>query len=178
MNFFEISVYFLWFAIILLICINYFLAKLIVNFLKNLRITKADLHNEELKIGEKVPFFRETDQLGRTVKLIENKEKYILLLFASKTCGMCKDVLSGLHTLSLNEMKVIVVSENDDLIEYHHNNINFIKSRQIYENFNVKTVPTSMILNREQYLLYEFQPISYDGLKIHIDNFFQTKQVI
>ncbi|WP_265324892.1 conjugal transfer protein TraF [Bacillus mycoides] len=129
---------------------------------------------EHLKVGERVPLFREKDELNREVVMGDSKGRYTLLIFAEQDCMYCKEILSNLldakHKYNLRIIVISAVSLNENIKnkEFH-----FIVSKELFKNYMITTVPSIMLVDPSSYLLNKPETMHSHGLKIHLNNYFQ-----
>jgi thioredoxin-related protein len=150
------------------------LTKFIAEFIKKFRISSGTAEYLELKIGEKVPLFREKDQLKRDVVLSKNNGKYTLLLFAQRECIYCKEIISNIGDFTeIFDLRLIVVSEEKLGEEFFQKNIHFITSKMIFKDYMIKSVPTIMLLDPRNHLLTTPKYDHAHGLRIYLGNYFR-----
>lgn len=176
MNFIQISLFVLWFAVILLLVLNLYLTKYIVQFLNSFRITGSQAAKLELTIGAKAPLFREYDQKKREVKLIENNGTYTLLVFASKNCNYCKEIIPGLPLIIKNlDLRIIVISKEPlDYLEKIYDEIHIINSAETFENYFIQTVPSIILVDEKNQISFSKSVTSLFSLTEVLGQYFNT----
>jgi thioredoxin-related protein len=170
-----LSNFVLWCIVILQIIFLCSLTKLVAEFIKKFRISNGKPEFVELKIGEKVPLFREKDQLKREVVLSKDSEEYKLLIFAQKDCIYCKEIISNLKEFKEKfPLELIVISEEKLSDELYDQNIHFLVSKMLFKDYKIRTTPTIMLLDPKNYLLSSPKYTHSHGLKIYLGNFFKA----
>lgn len=175
MDFYEISILLLWVAFIIQSVFIFYISKFVASFLKNIRVTGSKLSGEEMAIGEKIPMFRELDHLQREVKTNEKSGKFTLLVFASNKCMYCKEIVSSLLSISRSfNLRIIIVSK-EKLDVNRSEELHFIQSKTLFENYKIKSVPTILLVDNKNYLVSNMNVYDSHSLTINLEHYFLNK---
>lgn len=120
-------------------------------------------------VGVYAPPFRLKDLSGKEVSLVDFREKYVLLIFESTTCGICTEVrphiIKEYDILKKEKMNIEFISIIKDIedVAVSDSLRKEIKwtilpeyggwSSQIFENYNIKEIPYSILLSRDGKIL-------------------------
>lgn len=174
MSFLTISVIVLWIIIIFQSVLIFYSTKFVAQFLQTFRLSGNQAITENLIVGEEVPLFRERDQLKREIELVSNKGKYTLLLFAGAQCGYCKELIPSLLDIQERfDLRTIVISQ-ENLNQYHSNELSFINSEHLFKSYRIQMVPTMMLIDNKNHLVTYLDVHHSHGLKILLDNYFRN----
>ncbi|MCM3444139.1 redoxin domain-containing protein (plasmid) [Metabacillus halosaccharovorans] len=174
MNFNEVSLFILWFVVILLLLLNCLLAKYIVEFLKSFRITGSQAAKLDLVVGKTAPLFREKDHLNKEIKLVDNDGKNTLLIFASNNCDYCKEIISGLPLITSHlDFRIIVISENkiDNYTDSTFDKIHFVTSKMILDNYFIMSVPSIILVDSKLNITLSKSVDSLHSLTLILGNY-------
>jgi len=170
----ETAIVLLWITVIIEAVLIFYLSKFVSTFLKKLRINnQSELIPDKLKIGEKVPLFREEDQVGRLISLAENSmNNNTLIIFSSSQCVYCHEVLSNISLISSNfkTLRIIVVGK-DELEIKITDDVHYIKSKVIFDNYLVHVTPTILLLDNRNHLINYLDVQHSHGLNIVLKNY-------
>ncbi|MCY7908307.1 conjugal transfer protein TraF [Bacillus inaquosorum] len=154
----------------------FYLSKYVAEFLNSFRISGGQAVPEKLKIGQKVPLFRDIDHLNRKVALSENKGLKTLLVFARSSCFYCRNIIPELDDISEKyDIRVIVIAQTT--LDYNLNYGHIIKSQSIFKEYKIKTVPTMLLIDTDSYLVAELDVLEPKGLRILLDHHLSYKEL-
>ncbi|MFW5432888.1 redoxin domain-containing protein [Paenibacillus apiarius] len=148
----------------------FMLARLIGQFLAKIR-SIGGITLTGLQIGEQVPLFREWNSKREKVILKELlSQNKVLLLFISTTCQTCKSILPELKKVVANlDLKIVVIntdkhSNDDNILEVLPSGIEYIRSPEVMESYDVSRVPYAFMVNQEGILEYHSPLSSFNAL--------------
>lgn len=180
-DFLSLSVVILWVIVIIQTICIYFLVKFVSTFLNRFRTTGNNLVEETLGVGDKAPLFREYDYIKEEqVAVIDNRGKYTMLMFASKDCLICHELLPKItNFLTKYDLRIIVLSQ-EELLENINTEISYIKSSNLFEAFNISSVPTMILLDTNNHIVlikHIDRSFGYNGLSILVENIFRDTKL-
>ena len=154
----------------------YFLSKYVAEFLNSFRVSNREAVSEKLKIGEKVPLFREKDHLNRQVILSQHKNSNTLLVFAGESCFYCKNIVPELDKISHEfNLRVIVIAETK--INYKLTSTHILHSRTLFKDYKIKSVPSMLLVDDDSYLIAKLDVLEPKGLRILLEHHLNYKKI-
>lgn len=147
-----------------------------LNFFSKFKVSDGSIEKDKLLIGNQVPFFRKKDQNNQAVVLGEEGTNYKLLIFAQEHCIYCKEIISKCSKLKeLYNLKIIVVSSEPFPLNLMNDDLQFISSRDIFDNYFVTNTPETFLVDEDNYLVLNPKIHHYHGLSLILENYFISK---
>ncbi len=150
LEFLTISNYLLWVVLIIQTLFIFYLTKLIVNFLNRFRLVGNSIQEIRLEVGQEAPLFRSKNHLGEVVKLKDGSQRYTLLIFGSKSCSSCSEVIKNVSSqINNRNLRVFIIYNSDSVNEEVHptEKVHHIYSSDIFENYYVSKVPHIFLID-------------------------------
>jgi thioredoxin-related protein len=152
-NLLVVSNIVLWIIVGFQLVITFFLAKLVVQFLNNIRINGSKLQKSVLQKGAPAPLFRVLDQHGELVKLTDNENKITMIMFVKESCGTCKEIyskLKNIFTLYSKQFNFILITDSKFSEQQLHEleGIHICESEDVPRKYNIEIVPTVVFVDQ------------------------------
>ncbi|EAZ84577.1 hypothetical protein [Lysinibacillus fusiformis] len=143
----KIAIIILYVIVLVLFVFMYYLANIIIEFLKRLRYIEG-LETQTLNSGSLSPYFSVKDLKGNSIKINEKTTIPTIMLFLNPTCETCRTILNNISTLNNYEFtsRVVIVGKDslsgEIVSNVLSNNVYLVENSDLFNKFYINSVPT------------------------------------
>ena len=132
-------------------------------------------------VNNKAPEIIATDINGKTIRLEDYKNKYVLLIFWASWCAPCREEIPVINTVREEfpeeKLKIIGITSDDSLNDYlsaiSKNNmkwINLKRDNRLNEAYGVTAIPSVFLINKDGIIIYKASVFDKDKIVELIKN--------